>query len=58
MIAIILRRLAEPSTYAGLAAILAALAPLLGLSAETATAGVSVLGGIAVIVREAPPPAP
>ncbi len=48
----VLKRLREPSTYAGLAAIFAALAPLLGLSHEATAAGVSVLGGVAVIVRE------
>lgn len=47
-----IKRLKEPSTYAGLAAIFAALGPLLGLSADATTAGVAVLGGVAVIARE------
>lgn len=50
-----LKRLREPSTYAGLAAIFAALAPLLRLPPDVVTAGVSVLGGVAVLVREGQP---
>lgn len=52
------RRLGEPSTYAGLAAILAALGPLLGFPHEVTTAGVAALGGVAIIVREGPKPGP
>lgn len=51
----ILKRLREPSTYAGLAAIFAALAPLLGAKPEHVAAAASVAGGIAVVLGEAPP---
>jgi len=50
-------RLKEPSTYAGIGAALAAIAPFLGFSPEAqwVVSGMAALfGGVAVWVREAP----
>ncbi|GAC1677076.1 MAG: hypothetical protein NVS9B2_27880 [Steroidobacteraceae bacterium] len=47
-----LKRLREPSTYAGLAAIFAALAPIFGVPSEVVHGGVAALGGVAVVVGE------
>ncbi len=48
----LLRRLREPSTWAGLAAIAAALLPVVGVPVATVAAVASALGGVAVIVRD------
>lgn len=47
-----LRRFKEASTWAGLAAIAAAVLPVVGVPAALATAIVSALGGVAVLVRD------
>lgn len=54
----LLKRLREPSTYAGLAAIFSALAPLAGAPPEWSTAATTVAGGLAVVLSEARSPAP
>lgn len=51
-----LKRLREPSTYAGLAAIFSALAPLAGAPSDWSTAATAVAGGLAVVLGEASPP--
>lgn len=51
-----LNRLREPSTYAGLAAIFAALAPLFGVPPEHVAAAAATAGGIAVVLGEQGPP--
>lgn len=51
----ILRRLREPSTWAGLGVIAGAVLPLVGVPVATVTAVVSALGGVAVIVRDPDP---
>lgn len=52
------RRLKEPSTWAGLAAIAGALLPIVGVPVATVAAIASALGGVAVIVRDPGTPAP
>lgn len=49
-----LKRLREPSTYAGLAAIFGAVAPLFGASPDMVIAATATAGGIAVILGEQP----
>ncbi len=49
-----LKRLREPSTYAGLAAIFAAIAPLVGVDHDVVIAATATAGGIAVVLGEAP----
>lgn len=53
MKAAVLKKLRQPSTWAGLAAIYAALAPLFGVEAAAVHAGAAALGGVAVLVNEA-----
>lgn len=48
----IAKRLAEPSTWAGLAAIFAAVAPFLGASPEHVAAAAAAAGGVAVVLRD------
>jgi TRAP-type mannitol/chloroaromatic compound transport system permease large subunit len=45
-------RLTEASSYAGIAAAVSAIGPMLGLSSAIVAAIVSALGAIAVFVRE------
>ncbi len=46
------RRLKEPSTWAGIATIVAVLLPPLGVAAATTAAVVTALGGVAVLVKD------
>lgn len=46
------RRIREPSTWAGLAAIAGALLPPLGVAAATVSTVVATLGGVAIFVNE------
>lgn len=49
----IINRLKEPSTYAGLAAIIGAVLPQLGLTAGTLqTIGTAIVAVLAIVIRE------
>ncbi|WP_022976973.1 hypothetical protein [Nevskia ramosa] len=46
------KRVFQPSTWAGLAAIFAALAPLFGIAPDVVHGATAALGGVAVVMNE------
>lgn len=55
----LLRRLREPSTWAGVAIVAGAVLPVLGVAMGTTTAVVTALGGVAMLVKDpGTPPTP